>query len=245
MAVLRHCSDGVVAGADQDAATAVVGSDHQRHLHVVFRPALCRRRSALAAQPKRLGGVCPAVRRVVFRRARRLHRAAGSTAVGSSPLHPSQHRQWPVHPTLHVQKPRTRPARRAAGRHAPTPARCPPVCRADLDSRLGNAASAVGRSTGQLRAGQREPGRGDSLSAFRSDRDDLDIPVASCQGDVASAAGRLPAGDGLRAGVLRRALRDRHPAGLGARRDRVAGNQSSRFVVVPASRVEVSGRWLG
>ncbi len=126
MVVLRDRPDGVVAGAHQDAATAAVGSAHQRHLHVVFRPALCGRRSALAAQPKRLGGVCPTVRRVIFRRARRLHRSAGRTAVGRGPLHPGRHRRRPVQPAVHVQKPRRCPPRRAAGRHAHKPARRPP-----------------------------------------------------------------------------------------------------------------------
>jgi hypothetical protein len=244
MVVLRDRPDGVVAGAYQDAATALVGSVHQRHLHVLFRAALCRRRSALAAQPQRLGGVCPTVRRVVFRRARRLHRSAGRTAVGRSPLHPGRHRRRPVQPALHVQKSRRCPRRRAAGRHAQKPGRRSPLRGADLDSRLGNAASAIGRSTAQLGTGQRESGRGDSLAACRSDRDDLGVPVAPRQAHVAAAAGGLPVGDGIRAGVLGRALRDRHPAGLGARRDRVGGVRSSRRVVVPASRVEVSRRRL-
>ena len=223
MVVLRHRPDRVVAGAHQDAATAVVGGDHQRRLHVVFHPALCGRRSAVAAQPERLGSVCPAVRDVVLRRTCRLHRSAGSTAVGSRPLYTGRHRRWPVQPALHVQNSRTRPSRRAAGPDAQKPARCAPVRRADLDSRLGNAASAIGRRTGQLRTGQRESGRGDSLVACRTDRDDLGVPVATPQAQVAPAAGGLPVGNGLRARVLRRALRDRHPAGLGARCDGVAG----------------------
>jgi hypothetical protein len=205
-----------------------VGSGHQRHLHVVFRLALRRRRSALAAQPNRLGGVCPALRRVVVRRAGRLHRAACRATVGSSPLHAGRHRQWTVQPTLHVQKPRTCPPRRAAGQHAQSPARCPPLRRADLHSRLGHAAPAIGRSTAQLWTGQRQSGRGDPLSARRIDRDDLGVPVAPRQGGVASAAGGLPVGDGVRAGVLRRALRDRHPAGLGTCRDRATGARSIR-----------------
>jgi hypothetical protein len=220
--VLRHRADGVVAGAHEDAATAVVGGDHQHRLHVVFHPAVCGRRSALAPQPRRLGGVCPAVRRAVVRRAHRLCRPACGTAVGGRPLHPRRRRRWSVQPALHVQRPRRCPRRRAAGRHAHQPARCPPLRRADLDSRLGNAASAVGRSTAQFRTGQRESGRGDSLAACRIDRVDLGVPVAPCQAVVASAAGGLPVGDGLRAGVLRRALRRRHPAGLGGSRDRAA-----------------------
>ena len=68
------------------------------------------------------------------------------------------------------------------GADAQKPARRPPLRRADLDSRLGNAASAIGRRTAQLRTGQRESGRGDSLAACRIDRDDLDVPVAPCQG---------------------------------------------------------------
>ena len=223
MVVLRHRPDRVVAGAHQDAATAVVGGDHQRRLHVVFHPAVCGRRSAVAAQPERLGSLCPAVRDVVLRRTCRLHRSAGSTAVGSCPLYTGRHRRWPVQPALHVQNSRTRPSRRAAGPDAQKPARCAPVRRADLDSRLGNAASAIGRRTGQLRTGQCESGRGDSLVACRTDRDDLGVPVATRQAQVAPAAGGLPVGNGLRARVLRRAFRDRHPAGLGARGDRVAG----------------------
>ena len=223
MVVFRHRPDRVVAGAHQDAATAMVGGDHQRHLHVVFRPALCRRRGALAAQPQRLGGVCPAVRPAVVRRAGRLRCSARRAAVGSRSLHPGQRRRRPVQPAVHVQKRRGCPARRAAGQHAPKPAGCTPFHRADLHARLGNAAPAVGGSTGQLRTGQRESGRGNSLPACRIDRDDLGVPVASGQGTVASAAGGLPVGDGLRVGVLRRALRDRHPAGLGTRRDGATG----------------------
>jgi hypothetical protein len=241
--VLRDRPDRVVAGAHQDAASAVVGSDHQRHLHVVFRPALCGRGSALVVQPKPLGRVCPTVRRVVLRRARCLHRAAGSTAVGSRPLHVGRRRRWPVQPALHVQKPRTRPTRRAAGRHAQKPARCPSVCGADLHSWLGNAAPAIGGSSGQLRTGQRESGRSDSLASCRGDGDDLGLSVAAGKGEVASVAGDLPVGNGLRAGVLRRALRSRHPLGLGAGIDRGAGNPSRRVVVVPAPRDEVIRRW--
>ena len=152
---------------------------------------------------------------------------------------------WPVRPTLHVPKLGRGSRRRAAGRDAHQPARCPPVRRADLHSRLGNAASAVGRRAGQLRTGQRESGRGDSLAARRVDRDDLDLPVAAGQAQVAPAAGGLPAGDGLRAGVLRRAFRHRHPARLGARRDGVAGVRPFRLVVVPPPQVEVSSRRCG
>jgi hypothetical protein len=202
LVVLRHRPDRVVAGAHQVAAPAVVGSDHQRHLHVVFRPALRCRRSALATQPKRLGGVCQTVRCVVFRRAGCLHRAAGSTAVGSRPLHVGRRRRWPVQPALHVQKSRTRPARRAAGRHAHKSARCPSICGADLHSWLGNAALAIGGGAGQLRAGQRKSGRGDSLASCRGDGDDLGISVAAGTGEVAAAAGGLPDGNGFRAGVL-------------------------------------------
>ncbi len=188
----------------------------------------------------RLGGICPTVRRVVVRRARRLRRPAGSTAVGGRALHRGRHRQRPVQPACACSKPRRRSRRRAAGRDAHEPARRPSLRGADLHPRLGDAASAVGRSAGQLRTGQRESGRGDSLAARRGDRDDLDLPVAPGQARVASAAGGLPVGDGLRAGVLRRALRRRHPAGLGARRERVADVRPPRLVVVAASRVEVS-----
>ncbi len=245
MAVLRHRPDRVVARAHQDAAAAVVGSDHQRHLHVVFRPALCGRRSAVAAKPQRLGSVCATVRRVVLRRTRRLHRVAGSTAVGGGTLHGGRPRRRPVQPALHVQESRRCPARRAVGRHAQKSAWRPPVRRADLHSRLGNAASAIGRSTAQLRAGQRESGRGDSLAACRGDRDDLDVPLAPCQGKVAAAASGLPVGDGVCVGIRRRAFRGRHPAGLGARRDRLADVRPSRLLVVPASPVEISGHRLG
>ena len=88
----------------------------------------------------------------------------------------------PSNPPLHVPKSRGRSRRRAAGRDAHEPARCPPIRGADFYPRLGNAASAVGRRAGQLRTGQRESGRGDSLAARRVDRDDLDVPVATCQG---------------------------------------------------------------
>jgi hypothetical protein len=125
--VLRHRPDGVVTGAPEDAATTVVGSDHQQHLHVVFRLALRGRRRALAAQPQRLGGIRPPVRRAVIRRARRLHRHAGSAAVGSRALHRSRCRRWPVRPTLHVPKLCTRSRRRTAGRDAQKPARRPSV----------------------------------------------------------------------------------------------------------------------
>ena len=243
--VLRHHPDGVVAGAHQDAATAVVGSDHQQHLHVVFHPALCCRRRAVAAQPKRLGGIRPTLRRLVVRRARRLRGHAGGAAVGRGALHPGQHRRWPVQPRLHVQKSRRCSRRRATRRDAQKPARRPPVRRADLHPGLGNAAFAVGRGAGQLRASQCESGGRNSLAACRIDGDDLDLPVAPGQARMASAAGGLPVGDGLRAGVFRRALRGRHPAGLGPRRDGVAGNGSSRLVVVAPACVEVSSPRLG
>lgn len=51
LAVLRHRADGVVARTPQDAETALVGSRHQRGLHVVLRPAVRGRRCAMAAQP--------------------------------------------------------------------------------------------------------------------------------------------------------------------------------------------------
>lgn len=234
--VLRHRPDRVVAGAHQDAASAVVGSDHQRDLHVVFRPALCSRRGALATQPQRLGRVCPTVRGVVLRGAGCLHRVAGGAAVGGRPLHAGRRCRWPVQSALHVRQPRSRPGWRAAGRHAPQPARCQPLRRADIDSWLGNIALAIGGSTGQLRPGQRESGRRDPLASCRSDGDDVGLSVAAGKGEVATAAGGLPVGDGLRAGVLRRALRRRHPVGLGAGVGRDAGNPSRRVVVVSAPR---------
>jgi hypothetical protein len=206
--VLRDRPDGVVAGAHQDAATAVVGSDHQQHLHVFFHLALRGRRSALAAQPERLGSVCPALRRVVFRRAHRLRCSAGGAAVGRSSLHPGRRRRRPVQSALHVQKSRRCPRRWVAGTDAQKSAGRPPLRRANLHSRLWNAASAVGWCAGQLATVQRESGRGDSVSACRIDRDDRGVFVAPCQGEVAAAVGGLSIGDGFRAGVLRRALRD-------------------------------------
>jgi hypothetical protein len=125
--VLWDHPNGVVAGAHQDGATAVVGSDYQQHLHVIFYPALRGRRGALAAQPERLGSVCPAVRPVVLRRAHRLRRAAGGAAVGSRSLHSGRHCWWPVQSALYVQKSRGCPRRWLAGSDAPQPAGCPPV----------------------------------------------------------------------------------------------------------------------
>ena len=125
--VLRHRPDRVVARALETAATSVVGSHHQRHLHVVFRLALRGRRRALAAQSKRLGGIHPAVRRTLIRRARRLHRHAGSAAVGGRTVHPGRHRRWPVGPTLHVPKLGRGSRRRTVGRNAHQPARRSPV----------------------------------------------------------------------------------------------------------------------
>ncbi len=222
------------------AAATVVGSDHQRHLHVVLRAAVRGRRRALAAQPHRVGGLRPAVRRTVFRRAGRLRRPAGRAAVGGRELHAGRRRRRPGQPAVHVPRGRGRSRRRAAGRDAHEPARRPPVRGADLHPRLGNAASAVGRGAARLRTGQRESGRGHSLAARRGDRDDFDVPVATGQAWVAPAAGDLPAGDGLRAGVLRRALRRRHPAGLGACRSGFGGDGAARLLVVAPSRLEVS-----
>ena len=136
LVVLRHRPDGVAAGAHQDAATAVVGSDHQQHLHVVFRPALCRRRSALAAQPKRLGGVRPPIRRAVLRRARRLRGSAGRAAVGGRPLHPGRHRRRPVRPALHV------PKRRGCSPTVGCWARCTPASPAPTSSSSGSPPAA-------------------------------------------------------------------------------------------------------
>ena len=214
--VLRHGPDGVVAGALEIAATAVVGSDYQQRLYVVFHRALRGRRCALAAQPKRLDGLRPTIRRAVIRRARRLCRPAGSAAVGGRAMHPRRRCRWPVRPALHVPKPCGSSRRRTARGDAHQSARRSPVHRADIHSRLGNAESAVGRNAGQLRTGQRESGRGDSLAARRVDRDDLDFSVAAGQARLAPTAGGVPAGDGVRAGVRRRALRRRHRVGLGA-----------------------------
>ncbi len=122
---------------------------------------------------------------------------------------------------------------------------CSPIRRANLHPRMGHAASPVGRGAAGLRTGQRQPGRGDSFAARRGDRDDFDLPVATGQARVASAAGGLSVGDGLRAGVLRRALRRRHPAGLGACRGGVRGDGAARLLVVAPSRVEITRRCLG
>jgi hypothetical protein len=199
-----------------------VGSDHQQHLHVVFHPAVRGRGGALAVQPDRLGGIRPSVRCAVVRGGRRLRGPARGPAVGRGALHSGRHRQRPVEPAVHVPKRCRCSRRRTAGRDADESAGCSPIRGADFHARLGDAASAVGRRAGQLGTGQRESGRGDSLAARRVDRDDFDLPVAAGQAWVASAAGGLPVGDGLRAGVLRRALRRRHPAGLGARRGGVS-----------------------
>jgi hypothetical protein len=240
MAVLRHGPNRVAAGAHQDAGTAVVGSDHQRHLHVVFHPAVRRRRRAVAAQPRRLGRVRAAVRRAVVRRARRLRGDARGTAVGGGALYPGRNCRRPVYPTLHVQKRGRCSGRRTAGRDAPKPARRKPIRRADLHPRLGNAASAVRRGAAQLRAGQCESRGGHPFPARRVDRDDLDLLVAPGQTRMASTPGRLPLGDGLHAGVCRRTLRGRHSAGLGAGRVGVADHGPSRLVVVTPSCVDVS-----
>jgi hypothetical protein len=218
----------------------VVGSHHQRHLHVVLRAAIRGRRGPLAAQPNRVGGLRPALRRTVFRRARRVRRPTGRTAVGGRKLHAGRRRRRPGQPAVHVPRGRGCSRRWAAGRDAHEPARRSSVRGADLHPRLGNAASAVGRGVARLRTGQRQPGGGDSLAARRGDRDDFDVPVATSQAWLAPAAGRLSAGDGVRAGVLRRALRRRHSDRLGPCRGGVGGDGPSRLLVVTPSRCEVS-----
>jgi hypothetical protein len=243
--VLRHSADGLAAGAHQDGAATVVGSHHQQHLHVIFCLALCGRRCALAVQPDRMGGVRPPVCRAVFCRACRVRGDTGRAALGGSELHTGRRRRWAVQPAVHVPRPRGCSRRRTAGRDAHEPARCPPVRGADLHPRLGNAASAVGRSAARLRTSQREPGRRDPIPTRRGDGDDLDVPVATGQARLASTAGGLPIGDGLRPGVLGGALRRRHPAGLGARRRSVRGDDSRRRVVVAPPRVEISRRCPG
>ena len=145
----------------------------------------------------------------------------------AAPLHRSRRGRWSAQSALHVQNARRCPQRWAAGPHANKPTRCAPICGAHLHARLGNAASAVGRSTGQLRAGRRESGRGNSVSTRRIDGDDRGVPLAPRQEMLASAAGGLRVGDGLRAGVCGRALRGRHLAGLGTRSDRPASDGSS------------------
>jgi hypothetical protein len=245
LVVLRHSADGLAAGAHQDGAATLVGNHHQQHLHVIFRLALCGRRCALAVQPDRVGGVRPPVRRAVFRRARGVRDGAGSAAVGGRELHTGRCRRWAVQPAVHVPRPRGCSRRRTAGRDAHEPARCAPIRGADLHPRLGDAASAVGRSAARLRTSQREPGRRHSIATRRGDGDDLDVPVATGQARLAPAAGGLPLGDGLRPGVRRRALRRRHPAGLGARRRGVGGDESRRLVVVAPPRGEISRRCPG
>jgi hypothetical protein len=222
----------VVAGTPQNAATAVVGGGHQRRLHVIFRAAIRGRRSALAAQPRRLGRVCQAVRHVVVRLSRRLRPAAVGAAVGSRPLHGRRRRRRPVQPAVHVPQPRRSARRRAARRDAHQPARRPPFCGAHLHARLGHAAPTVRGGVARLRAGQREPGGGHPVAACRIVGDGRGVPVAARRGAVASAAGRLRGGDGVHVGVLGRALRHRHPAGLGAGRDRDARGRPSGVVVV-------------
>ena len=218
----------------------MVGSRHQRHLHVVLRAAVCGRRSAVAARPNRVGGLRAAVRRTVFRRTGHLRRPAGRAAMGGRELHAGRRRRRPGQPAVHVPRPRGCSRRRAARRDAYEPARRSSVRGTDLHPRLGNAASAVGRGAARLRAGQRQSGRGDSLAARRGDRDDFDVPVATSQAWLAPAAGRLSAGDGVRAGVLRRALRRRHSDGLGPRRGGVGGAGCPGLLVVTPSRLEVS-----
>ena len=238
--VLRHGPDGVAAGAHQAGAATAVGSADQQHLHVVLRVAVRGRRGALAAQPHRVGGVRPPVHGFVVRRARGVRAAARRAAVGRSELHSCRRRRWSGQPAVHVPRPRGRSRRRTARRDAHEPAGRPPVRGAHLHPRLGDAASPVGRRAARLRAGQREPGGGDSLAARGGDRDDLDLPVAPGQARLASAVGGLPVGDGFRAGVLRRALRRRHPAGLGAGRRGLGGDEPRRLVVVAAPRGEIS-----
>ncbi|MDT7734391.1 MAG: hypothetical protein QOE12_1565 [Mycobacterium sp.] len=225
VAFLRRRAHGLVARAHQDGSTTVVGNHDQRHLHVIFCAALHRRRRALAVQPNRVGSVRPPVRRAVIRRARGVRAAARRAAVGGGELHAGRCRWWPVGPAMHVSGSGECSRRRAAGCDADEPARRPPVRRADLHPRLGNAASAVGRGAARLRTGQREPGRCDSVATCRGDRDDLDVSVATGQTRLAPTAGGLPVSDGLRPGVLRRAFCRRHPVRLGARRGGVSGGE--------------------
>ena len=251
LAVLWHGADGMAAGTHQARAATMVGSDHQQHLHVVLRAALHRRRRALAARPSRVGGLRPAVRRSVLRRAGHLCGAAGRATVGGRKLHTRRCRRRPGQPAMHVPRRRRRSRRRSAGRIAWRSARGASVCGAHLHPRLGDPAFAVGRGAAELRSGQRQSGCGHPLAARRGDRDDLHVPVATGQARVARTSGRLPAGDGVRAGVLRRTLRHRHPAGLDARGGGVRGGGSARGVVVTAPRRSVtrpdaaSGRFRG
>jgi hypothetical protein len=220
----------------------MVGGDHQRHLYVVLRPAVSGRRGSLAPQPNRMGRLRPTFRRAVVRGPGRVRGPAGRPAVGGRGLHTGRCRRRPCQSTVHVPRGRPRSRRRTAGRDAHQPARRSPDRRTDLYPRLGNATSAVGWGAARLRPGQRQLGRRDSLAARRGHRDDLDVLVATSQARVAPVAGGLSVGDGLRAGVLRRALRCRRSVRLGAERRGVGGDGSRRLVVVAPSRLDVSYR---
>lgn len=226
--VLRGGAHSVAAGTAQVGPTAVVGGGHQRRLHVIFHPAVRDRRAVVAAQPRRLGSVRPAIRRAVVCRSDRLRAGAVGAAVGGRALHRRPDRRRPVQPTVHVPEPRGGARRRAAGRHAHAPSRRTPVCGTDLQPGLGHPAFALSAGLTRLRAGQREPGGGHPVAACRAVGDDRGVSVAPRPVVVAPTAGGLRADDGVHAGVLGRALRDRHPAGLGAGRDPAAGARPPR-----------------
>jgi hypothetical protein len=80
------------------------------------------------------------------------------------------------------------------------------------------AEPAVGQRPHRPGAGQRQPGRGDPVAARRVVGGDRGVPVEPGAAALAAAAGGVSADDGVHAGLHRRALRHRYPAGLGARR---------------------------
>src|SRR5947207_1945673 len=87
------------------------------------------------------------------------------------------------------------------------------------------------RQPAQRRAGRVEPGRRDAVAAqrIRAVRRGV-LPVAGTPAVVAAAAG-LPAGDDVRARVLRRALPDRRVGRLGVRGAHVRGRGLVRALV--------------
>jgi hypothetical protein len=73
-------------------------------------------------------------------------------------------------------------------------------------------------------SGQRQPGDGHPVAACGTVGDDRGLPVGAGGALAASRPGRLRAGHGVRAGLLGRALRGRHPGGLGAGGSRRRGD---------------------
>src|SRR4051794_25140525 len=101
---------------------------------------------------------------------------------------------------------------------------------ADRRPRLGQAESALRHRAHRPGAVQRQPRRGHSVTTCGDDGGGGGVPLAPRVSRVAAGAGGLRTRHGVHAGLYRRALRRRHPAGLGVRRDRRRRDQPVRRV---------------